>query len=67
MNFMIKEGSGIVIRNLELNTSALKEMGGEFILSAVEILNDTQNHLEFLRTFEDRSSPWKIYLYKIRI
>ncbi|HOO54506.1 MAG TPA: DUF6044 family protein [Methanothrix sp.] len=54
------------IRHLKLNTTALKNMGGLYVLSAVEILNYEDNNLELLRTFESDASPWKIRLYMIK-
>jgi hypothetical protein len=59
-----KEGY-LKIKKLELNTFALKEMGGEYIFSAVEILNFKENKLSFERTFTHSNSPWKIYLYRV--
>jgi hypothetical protein len=53
------------IRDLDLNTTALKEMGGEYIFSGVEIVNHRENNLQFERIFENEKSPWKIYLYRV--
>ena len=53
------------IKSLDLNTKALKEMGGEYIFSAVEILNYAENGLSLEKAFERKNSPWKIYLYKV--
>jgi len=53
------------IKNMELNTAALKEMGGEYIFSAVKILNYKENNLEFERVFKHSESPWEIYLYRV--
>lgn len=53
------------IDNLELNTEALKELGGEYVLSAVKINNSDENNLKLLKTFENEKSPWKIYLYHV--
>jgi hypothetical protein len=64
-NFFVRKTEDAAIRNLELNTQALKDMGGEFILSAVEIVNHRANHLEFLRAFEKEDLPLKIYLYHV--
>ncbi len=54
-----------VVKNLELNTVALKELGGEFVFSSVEILNAEQTGLKLLKVFERNDSPWKIWLYKV--
>jgi hypothetical protein len=60
-----KDGERLKIKNLEINTAAMKEMGGRYIFSVVEILNHAQNGLSFERTFESKESPWRIYLYKV--
>ena len=60
-----KKQGHLKIKKLELNTTALKEMGGEYIFSAVEILNHAETGLSFERAFETNDSPWKIYVYKV--
>lgn len=57
--------SKIVVNQLELNTSHLRTMGGEYVLSGVEILNYKENELAFEGKFSDSSSYWDIYLYKV--
>ncbi|SFE82915.1 DUF6044 family protein [Alteribacillus iranensis] len=52
------------IENLDFNTEAFKEMGGEYVLSAVEIENAEENNLELLKVFESESSAWRIHLYE---
>jgi len=64
-NYQVRKDDNIKIRNLELSTKALKDMGGEYILSAAEITNYKDNNLKFLRSFEDDKSQWKIYLYEV--
>ncbi|MEW6008499.1 MAG: DUF6044 family protein [Candidatus Omnitrophota bacterium] len=63
--FTITKERNIKIHNLELNTNALKKLGGRFILSAVQILNAKDNNLALLKIFERDDSPWQIYLYKV--
>ncbi|MCK4695469.1 MAG: hypothetical protein KAT74_06890, partial [Candidatus Cloacimonetes bacterium] len=53
------------IHNLEINSQALKELGGKYIFSTYEILNTRENDLELLNIFEREDSPWRIYLYKV--
>jgi len=50
---------------IELNTLALYGLGGRYIFSANKILNDSQNELILIQTFEENKSPWKIYLYEV--
>lgn len=52
------------IQNLEMNTEAFKSMGGEYLLSAVEIINFKDNNLTFIKEYNHDDSAWKIYLYK---
>lgn len=60
-----KKQQHLKVRKLELNTAAFREMGGEYIFSAVEIVNYAENGFSFEGTFEDNVSPWRIYLYKV--
>lgn len=64
-NYLVRKDDNIKIRNLELNTKALKDMGGEYIFSATEIMNYKDNNLKYLRVFENDKSQWRIYLYKV--
>jgi Protein of unknown function (DUF6044) len=59
-----KNQQHLKIKNLNLNTTALKNMGGEYIFSAVEILNPQENQLILQDVFQSKESPWRIYLYK---
>ncbi len=52
------------INHLQLNVEALKEMGGQYILSALPINNAEETNLEFMKDFESKESNWHIYLYK---
>ncbi|MFC2145932.1 DUF6044 family protein [Acidobacteriota bacterium] len=60
-----KNDQHLKIKHLDLNTEALKAMGGEYIFSAVEILNYQENYLKFERVFKRKDSPWQIYLYTV--
>lgn len=53
------------IHRLELNTQALKDMGGKYIFSSVPIENYQENHLEFEKRFTNKDSFWDIYLYRV--
>jgi hypothetical protein len=53
------------IYNLELNSTALKNLGGEYVFSAVEIVNAFANNLTLYRTYEN--SALKIYLYNVTL
>jgi hypothetical protein len=53
------------IKNLELNSAALRDMGVQYIFSGVKILNYKDNKLIYLRHFTSEDSPYNIYLYKL--
>lgn len=55
------------IEHLDFNYDALKEMGGEYIISAAEIDTEKNQQLVLLNKFDDyQDSYWKIYLYEVR-
>ena len=60
-----KKDSNVSIEELNINTDALKELGGRYILSAVPILNAANIKLTLDRTFENDHSSLKIYLYQL--
>ncbi|UCH93364.1 MAG: hypothetical protein JSV88_24235 [Candidatus Aminicenantes bacterium] len=60
-----KESQRLKVTNMELNTAVLKEMGGEYILAAVEVVNYRENNLKFEKVFKSSESPWTIYLYRV--
>ncbi|MDF2788708.1 MAG: rane protein [Neobacillus sp.] len=62
--YMIKKDSKRKLKNLQLNTSVFKEMGGKYILSALPIADSERIQLKLDKVFESKNSAWKIYLYK---
>lgn len=63
--YEFKKEKDKAVDNLELNTEALKNLGGEYVLSAVEIKDSNETNLQLLQTFEHDTSPWRIYLYEV--
>jgi hypothetical protein len=53
------------VNNLSIDTKALKELGGEYIISAVEIRNAPALNISLEHVFKNKSSLWDIYLYKV--
>ena len=53
------------ILNLSINTAQLKQMGCNYIISAVDIVNFKDLNLALLKTFENKQSPLKLYLYAV--
>jgi hypothetical protein len=59
------EGRRFKIKDMDLDMAILKEMGGEYIFSAVEIVNPQKINLKFEKVFKNKESPWGIYLYRV--
>lgn len=64
-HYMFSKKSSKVIHHLDLNTKALKQMGGDYILSAVPIQNSKENSLQLQKVFHSKDAYWRIYLYKV--
>lgn len=62
-HYMFTKDTDKIIEHLDINTKALSDLGGEYILSAVPIENYQENNLHYERSFEKSGYPWKIYLY----
>lgn len=64
-HYMFSKHSKRSIEELNINTDALEDLGGEYVFSALPIENAEETGLTFERSFEMNGSPWKIYLYKV--
>jgi hypothetical protein len=62
---LIGKDSAKVIKKLDFDVGAIKELGGKYILSAAQI--DPSNNPSFVlkKTFSHNDSFWKIYLYEV--
>jgi hypothetical protein len=64
--YEFKKDSKVKIYHLQLNTSVFKQMGGQYIFSAVPIMNAEKNGLKFKKAFDQKDSAWRIYLYQVK-
>lgn len=64
-NYLTTKDLNTKIQYLDLNMDALKSLGGQYILSAAEIMNYQEEGLEFSGVFDDAESAWRIYLYEV--
>jgi hypothetical protein len=64
-HYMFKKNSKKRIKNLDINIEPFKQMGGEYIFSAVPIDNAIENDLKLDAIFTSDKSAWKIYLYQV--
>jgi hypothetical protein len=63
-HYMFKKNSKETLKNLQLDTEPFKQLGGEYIFSALPIQNATDIKLHLEKVFESKTAAWKIYLYK---
>ncbi|UOQ83721.1 DUF6044 family protein [Gracilibacillus salinarum] len=65
-DYMFTKNEDTSIEELDINTNALKQLGGDYILSAVPIENHQELGLTYEETFENEDSPWEIRLYSLK-
>ncbi|MHB0976051.1 MAG: DUF6044 family protein [Candidatus Aquicultorales bacterium] len=53
------------INGLAIDSKALKDLGGDFMLSAIKLPRAEESGLKLQKVFEAKSSPWRIYFYEI--
>ncbi|MFD1357829.1 DUF6044 family protein [Fictibacillus halophilus] len=63
-HYMFKKDSSETLKNVQLNMEPFKQLGGEYIFSALPIENAAEIKLELENVFESDTAAWKIYLYK---
>ena len=63
-DFLSTKEKSRVIKDLDIDIQAFKDLGGRFIFSAAEIINYKENFLHFVGVFEDEDSVWRIYVYE---
>lgn len=64
-DFFYRKGNEIQIKELNINTEVLFEMGGRYLFSAVEIKNAKENELHFEKYFATEKSSICVYVYKV--
>ena len=64
-SYLFGKNSKKKIDHLDYDTSAFKTMGGQYIISALEIDTLTNKNYNLCKVFENKQSYWKIYLYKV--
>lgn len=65
MNYLFGKTQNQSVRNLQINTNALKALDGAYVVSAVPIRNSAANHLRLARVFDEPESYWRIWLYRV--
>lgn len=65
-SYMVSKYDKKKILNLNINTDAMKELGGYFVISSVEIVNPEATGLELKKIFINKNSWWNIYLYSLK-
>lgn len=65
LKFWCSEDDNVSVNNLEINTELLKDMGCEYIISAVNINNYKDLGLSFIDSYTSPESFWNVRLYKL--
>lgn len=65
IGYMNQKNNNIILPRLDYNYTAIKQLNGQYIISAVK-LNEVENSsLKLEKKFINNESAWDIYLYKI--
>jgi hypothetical protein len=64
-NYYLGKKNGPVLRDFDLNVAALKELGADHLVSAVEIGNAASLGLEFLGEIDDPGSAIRLFVYRL--
>ena len=63
--FLCSKKDDISINHLDINTKALKDLGCEYILSAVDIKNYKDLNLSYINSYTTDQSYWDIRVYRL--
>lgn len=55
------------VDHFDFNAQAFHDMGGKYLISAVEIRDAESQHLHLEKVFKDPVSWWTIYLYSLKL
>lgn len=65
-NYLFTKDSDKTIKELNINTEQLKDLGGEYIISGLPIENFDEIGLAFEKTFKHPETKWIVYLYRVK-
>ncbi len=65
MNYLFGKTANRSLNNLQIDSRALADLGGEYLISAVPIRSATQNQLRLEKVFDDPESYWRVWLYRV--
>lgn len=65
LKYWCSKDDNISVNNLEINTELLKDMGCEYIISAVNINNYKDLGLSFVNSYTSPESYWNVRMYKL--
>ena len=63
--FLCSKKDDISVNHLDINTKALKDLGCEYILSAVDIKNYKDLNLAYINSYTTDQSYWNIRVYRL--
>lgn len=63
--YLCSKKDDISVNNFDINTKALKDLGCEYILSAVDIKNYKNLNLAYVNSYTTDQSYWNIRVYKL--
>lgn len=65
MNFLIPSDSEVRIEDLRLDLSAFRDMGGEYLFSAVPIVDPEQYGLSLIGDYAQKGGYYEVHVYRV--
>lgn len=62
--FTTSKDKGVILKGLELNITAFRNLGGKYLFSAVK-LNPIPHGFTSFKRYNSERSPWEIWVYKL--
>lgn len=63
--YVFPKDSGISLKEFSMNTGAMKEMGADYVISAVPIERASEHGLELVGEYRTEESYYELWLYRI--
>lgn len=63
--YLCSKEDNLLIENLDINTKALKDLGCQYVFSAVDIKNYKELNLDFVNAYTTSDSYWNIRVYRV--
>ncbi|AYA36557.1 hypothetical protein D3Y59_05485 [Hymenobacter oligotrophus] len=65
-NFRVGRTDGVVVQDFRFDAAAFRQMGGRYVLSAVQLAHPSGAGLQLIAQLHSPTAYWALYIYEIR-